>query len=174
MKRLHALLGLGAASLGWPGMLGLGLLVAIGGFYVSALAPQQKLIDDLRQESLQLRERAKRPNNDAPQAPAEKLAAFYGFFPPPKELPDLLEKPLSWLSALGRQSLVAYMVSLQLTYGGTAGMMGLMHAVTLPLLLSTVANMVVAMVVVSRAWEWWLAWEKQRLTAAAAQGASPA
>jgi len=111
---------------------------------------------------------------NAPSWFLTRLAICVGLTGALQLLPDLLEKPLSWLSALGRQSLVAYMVSLQLTYGGTAGMMGLMHAVTLPLLLSTVANMVVAMVVVSRAWEWWLAWEKQRLTAAAAQGASPA
>jgi Tfp pilus assembly protein PilO len=92
MKRLDVLLGLGAASLGWPGILGLGLLVAIGGFYVSTLAPQQMRIEEMRQESAQLRQRTKRSDSDAPHAPAEKLAAFYGFFPPPKDLPDLLEK----------------------------------------------------------------------------------
>ena len=91
MKRFEAMLGLGA-TLGWPGILGLGLLVSIGGFYVSALAPQQTRIEELHQESLQLRQKAKRSDSDAPQAPAEKLAAFYGFFPPPKDLPDLLEK----------------------------------------------------------------------------------
>jgi hypothetical protein len=64
------------------------------------------------------------------------------------------------------------MVSLQLTYGGSARMMGLQHAVPLPLLLSTMANMVVAMVVVSRVWEWWLAWERQRLASAAARGSA--
>jgi hypothetical protein len=88
-------------------------------------------------------------------------------------LPDLLEKPLAWLSVLGRQSLVAYMVSLQLTYGGSARLMGLQHAVPLPLLLSTMVNMVVAMVLVSRAWEWWLAREKQRLAAAVLPAAAP-
>jgi hypothetical protein len=82
-------------------------------------------------------------------------------------LPNLLEKPLAWLTLLGRQSLVAYMVSLQLTYGGTARAMGLEHAVALPLLLSTMVNMVVAMVLVSRAWEWWLAREKEQLARSA-------
>jgi hypothetical protein len=89
-------------------------------------------------------------------------------------LPDLLERPLAWLSALGRQSLVAYMVSLQLTYGGTARMMGLEHAVPLPLLLSTMVNMVVAMVLVSRAWEWWLAREREQLARASAAGSQGA
>jgi hypothetical protein len=85
-------------------------------------------------------------------------------------LPGLLERPLAWLSALGRQSLAAYMVSLWLTYGGAARLMGVEHAVPLPLLLSTMVNMVVAMVVVSRAWEWWLAWERERLARASAAG----
>ena len=103
MKRLDAFLGFGAARLGWPGILGLGLLVSIGGFYVSALAPQQTRLEDLRQESLQLRQRAKASDNAAPQAPAEKLAAFYDFFPPPRELPNLLEKIFG---AAKRQTLV--------------------------------------------------------------------
>jgi hypothetical protein len=62
------------------------------------------------------------------------------------------------------------MVSLQLTYGGSARMMGLAHAVELPLLLSTMVNMVVAMVVVSRIWEWWLVRERQQLALAGARG----
>ena len=92
MKRLHALLELGAARLGWPGILGLGMLVFIGGFYVSVLVPQQQHVDALRQESLQVRQRAKLSVNHAPQAPAEQLAAFYDFFPHNGDLPDLLEK----------------------------------------------------------------------------------
>jgi hypothetical protein len=102
-----------------------------------------------------------------------RLAICIGLTGALQLLPDLMEKPLAWLSTLGRQSLVAYMVSLQLTYGGSARMMGLAHAVALPLLLSTMVNMVVAMVVVGRAWEWWLGWERQRLTRAATRG-SPA
>jgi Tfp pilus assembly protein PilO len=92
MKRFDVLFGRGAASLGWPGILGLGLLVSIGGFYISALVPKQTQIEGLRQESVKMRQQAKQSDNDAPQAPAEKLAAFYGFFPPTKDLPDVLEK----------------------------------------------------------------------------------
>jgi hypothetical protein len=98
-----------------------------------------------------------------------RLAMCIGLTGALQLLPDLLEAPLAWLSALGRQSLVAYMVSLQLTYGGTARLMGVEHAVTLPLLLSTMVNMVVAMVLVSRAWEWWLRREREQLAAAAAR-----
>jgi len=111
---------------------------------------------------------------NAPSWFLTRLAIHVGLTGALQLLPDLLEKPLAWLSVLGRQSLAAYMVSLQLTYGGSARMMGLQHAVPLPLLLSTMANMVVAMVLVSRAWEWWLAWERQRLASAAARGSAPA
>jgi hypothetical protein len=103
-----------------------------------------------------------------------RLAICIGLTGALQLLPDLLEKPLAWLSALGRQSLVAYMVSLQLTYGGSAKLMGLDHAIPLPILVSTMVNMVVAMVLVSKAWEWWLAWERQRLAAAAARGSAVA
>lgn len=103
MKSLRDILAPGAANIGWPGILGLGLLIAIGGFYVSTLAPQELRIEDLRKETMHLRQRAKQSNNDVPRAPAEKLAAFYGFFPPTAELPDLLGKVFD---AAKRQSLV--------------------------------------------------------------------
>jgi len=102
MKSLHDMLGPRAVSLGWPGILGLALLIAIGGFYVSTLAPQQLRIDELRKEAVHLRQRANQSNNAAPQAPAEKLAAFYAFFPPSTDLPDLLGKIFD---AAKRQSL---------------------------------------------------------------------
>jgi len=108
---------------------------------------------------------------NAPSWFLTRLAIHVGLTGVLQLLPDLLERPLAWLSALGRQSLVAYMVSLQLTYGGSARAMGLAHAVPLPVLVSTMVNMVVAMVLVSRAWEWWLVRERERLTRAAA-GAS--
>jgi hypothetical protein len=108
---------------------------------------------------------------NAPSWFLTRLAICIGLTGALQLLPDLMEKPLAWLSALGRQSLVAYMVSLQLTYGGTARMMGLEHAVELPILLSTMVNMVVAMVVASRIWEWWLAREKAQLAAARAAAA---
>lgn len=103
MKQLHALLGPGAASIGWTGVLGLGLLVCVAAFYVSTLAPLQLRLEALRQENMQLRHQAKASAKDAPQAPAEKLAAFYGYFPPSKSLPDLLDKIFA---SAKRQSLV--------------------------------------------------------------------
>lgn len=92
MKSLRDMFGPGAASIGWPGMVGVGLLIATGGFYVSTLAPQQLRIEALRKETVQLRQQANQSTSAVPQAPAEKLAAFYAFFPPSTELPDLLGK----------------------------------------------------------------------------------
>jgi Tfp pilus assembly protein PilO len=103
MKQLNDVLGLVGARLGWPGILGLVLLVSAAGFYVFALAPQRLRIEDLQRESVQLRQRAKVSEKDVPQGPADKLAAFNGFFPPSKDLPDLLEKIFG---AAKRQSLV--------------------------------------------------------------------
>jgi len=88
-------------------------------------------------------------------------------------LPDLLELPLRWLTALGRQSLVGYVVSVELTYGVVAQVLGLSHAVPLPILASTMLNVVVATYLVCRIWEWWLAWEKERLAAAAVKPVAP-
>ncbi len=89
-------------------------------------------------------------------------------------LPDLLEKPLGWLTSLGRQSLVGYMVSVQLTYGGISRMLGLEHALTMPMLLASMAIMVLVTLVACRAWAWWLAWERERLAGAAAMGSEAA
>jgi Heparan-alpha-glucosaminide N-acetyltransferase, catalytic len=101
-----------------------------------------------------------------------RLAICVGLTGALQLLPDLLEKPLGWLSTLGRQSLVGYIVSVELTYGVTARLLGLGHAVALPLLVSTMLNMVVATFLVCRAWEWWLAWERERLARSAANGSA--
>ena len=94
MKRIHSAVASGVASLGWPGILGLGLLVFVCGFYFSTLPAEQSRLDDLRQQIAKAREQRAAPANDAgaPTSPADKLAAFYGFFPRPTDLPDLLGK----------------------------------------------------------------------------------
>ena len=93
MKRFHAHFSRGVASLGLQGILGLGLLVFIGGFYFSALYPEQLRLADMRQEIAKARsERSARADAAAPNSPADRLAAFYGVFPKPRDLPDLLEK----------------------------------------------------------------------------------
>lgn len=94
MNRINFAVAGGAASLGWPGILGLGLLALVCGFYFSTLRSEQSRLDDLRQQIAKAREQRAAPAGDAgaPTTPADKLAAFYGFFPRPGDLPDLLEK----------------------------------------------------------------------------------
>ncbi len=103
MKRIHHALVDGAASLGWPGMLGLGLFVLIGGFYLSTFRAEQSRLDDLRQQIAKAREQRAAPGAEAgaPASAADKLAAFYGFFPRPTDLPDLLHKVFAAAKAQG-------------------------------------------------------------------------
>ena len=77
--------------IGWPGVVGLGLLAFIGGFYFSTLRPEQMRLEELRQSVAKSGDRAARSDHDL-RSPNDKLAAFYGFFPPSDHLPDLLEK----------------------------------------------------------------------------------
>lgn len=93
MNRFHASFNRGAASLGLPGILGLGLLVFIGGFYFSTLYPEQLRLADLRRDIATARsERSARADADRAKTPMDRLAAFYGAFPQSSDLPDLLEK----------------------------------------------------------------------------------
>ncbi|MBI4293735.1 MAG: type 4a pilus biogenesis protein PilO [Betaproteobacteria bacterium] len=103
MKRIHSAVVEGAASLGWPGVLGLGLLVLACGFYFSTLRSEQSRLDDLRLQIEKAREQRAAPagENAAPATPSDKLAAFYGFFPKPTDLPDLLQKVFAAAKAQG-------------------------------------------------------------------------
>jgi len=108
---------------------------------------------------------------NAPSWFMTRLAIHLGLTGALQLLPDLLARPLGWLSVLGRQSLGTYMVSLLLTYGGFATAMGLMKALEMPTLLLSIVVMVAAMVGVGHAWERWLAWEREQLARAAARAA---
>jgi hypothetical protein len=71
---------------------GVGLLVLAGAFYFSTLRPEKTRLAGLQQEAAQTRQQAGRAEAEGPRTPAEKIAAFYAFFPPPERLPDALEK----------------------------------------------------------------------------------
>jgi Tfp pilus assembly protein PilO len=105
MKRIHSAMAGGAVSLGWPGILGLGLLVFVCGFYFSTLRAEQSRLDELQQQIAKAREQRAAPANDAkaPMTPSDKLAAFYGFFPKTGELPDLLGKVFAAAKGQGLQ-----------------------------------------------------------------------
>lgn len=114
MKRIHSAMANGVASLGLPGILGLGLLVFVCGWYFSTLRPEQLRLDDLRQQIAKAHEQHAMSGNDVgiPATPADKLAAFYGFFPRPATLPDLLEKIFAVAKGQGLQlDLAEYRVS---------------------------------------------------------------
>jgi hypothetical protein len=89
MKRIHSAVADGAASLGWPG----------------TLRADQSRLDDLRLEIVKAREQRAAPAADAgaPTTPSDRLAAFYGFFPRPADLPDLLEKVFAAAKGSGLQ-----------------------------------------------------------------------
>jgi len=94
MKQIQFALARGVAILGLPGILGLGLLVFVAAFSFSTLRSEQMRLDNLRQQAAKAREqRAAQADAPAgPITPADRLAAFYGFFPQPAALPDLLQK----------------------------------------------------------------------------------
>ena len=92
MKRLHARIVYGAQSLGWPGILGLGLLAFIAGFYFSTFRTEQMRLEDLHSEVSKLEEKRSRAASEEPKTPSDRLNAFYGLLPPSDHIADLLGK----------------------------------------------------------------------------------
>jgi Tfp pilus assembly protein PilO len=105
MKRIHTAVASGATNLGWPGILGLALLVFVGGFYFSTIRSEESRLDDLRQQIAKAHEQRVAPADGAgaPMTPSDRLAAFYGFFPRPNDLPDLMEKVFAVAKGQGLQ-----------------------------------------------------------------------
>jgi Tfp pilus assembly protein PilO len=103
MKRIN--FAVGAASLGWQGILGLGLLVLACGFYFSTFGAEQSRLDDLKQQIAKARAQRAAPADATagPTTPADKLAAFYAFFPQSANLPDLMQKVFAAAKAQGLQ-----------------------------------------------------------------------
>jgi hypothetical protein len=79
---------------GWPGVAGIGLLLACMAFYLSAIRPAQFRLDTARRSVIQLHNLGKRNANEInrEQPPAEQLAEFYRAFPNDKELLSWMEK----------------------------------------------------------------------------------
>jgi len=86
-------------------------------------------------------------------------------------VPDALDRPLRWLTVLGRQSLVAYVASVQLTYGALAN--PVKRALSFPETLAGVVGMTALTWAICLAWERLQAWRKARAQAAP-PGAAPA
>jgi len=105
MKPIHSAIQSGVALLGWPGIVGLGLIVFVGAFYFSTLRSDAARVEDLRRQVAQARavRAASADGSGASATSAEKLAAFYGFFPQTNDLPDLLGKVFAAADAQGLQ-----------------------------------------------------------------------
>jgi hypothetical protein len=83
-------------------------------------------------------------------------------------LPDLLDRPLAWLTLLGRQSLVGYIASVQLTYGAVAK--PLERRLSFPATLAAIVAMIGVTWAISLAWERLAAWRRARGRGAPAAG----
>ncbi|HSQ05259.1 MAG TPA: hypothetical protein VLN59_14545 [Burkholderiales bacterium] len=92
MKRIHESLAMGVASVDRLTVMGLGLLTLAGAFYFTTVRPEQMRLETRRQEAAQVSQQAAQTVAEAPKTPADKIAAFYGSFPPSNLLPDLLDK----------------------------------------------------------------------------------
>jgi len=85
--RLYRLL----RRLGAPGIVGLGVLVACAGFWVSALAPAQEELAAQRLAAERLRSRVPyRPVSTSGRA--DDMRRFHGLFPPAERLTDQLQQ----------------------------------------------------------------------------------
>ncbi len=80
--------------LGWPGIVGAGLMVFGVTLYVSALRPAEQQLDQVRHSAVS-RQRQLGPAGSQPgsaRSPAEQLEQFYRLFPVDTTLPDCVEK----------------------------------------------------------------------------------
>lgn len=81
--------------LGWPGVVGIGLLSVCPALYVSAILPAREELASVRHGVLALREQLKnagRGGESGRRTPEEQLAGFYRMFPDGGNLPAHLEK----------------------------------------------------------------------------------
>jgi Tfp pilus assembly protein PilO len=81
-------------QLGRAGVVGIALVAFAVAFYVSAVAPLATELAGLRTEADDLQQRLQMggPAAGMKGTPAEQLATFYAFFPPPQSSPDWLGK----------------------------------------------------------------------------------
>lgn len=89
--RLHRL----ASRLGWPGALGIGVLLATAALFVWVVLPAQLQVEALREHTAALRAGAAQGGGlrvAAQPSPAEQLAAFYAAFPEEPSSPHWIGK----------------------------------------------------------------------------------
>ena len=79
---------------GWPGMAGIGLMVACLVFFMAFIRPAEFRLDSARQSAIQLHKQGKHDANEASRElqPTEQLAEFYRAFPNDSDLLPGIEK----------------------------------------------------------------------------------
>lgn len=89
---------------GWPGVVGLGLLVFAVVIAVSALLPLRAEVAHLRDAAEALQRRVGGGDRAVARPPTvDQLATFYAFFPPPESSPDWLGRIYKIAQAKGVQ-----------------------------------------------------------------------
>ncbi len=81
--------------LGWPGMVGIGLLTACIAFYFSTIREAQERLASVRVGALALQDQvrlAAHGQNIEQRTPEEQVAQFFRMFPRDKDLPQCMEK----------------------------------------------------------------------------------
>ncbi len=81
--------------LGWPGMVGIGLLTACIAFYFSTIREAQERLASVRVGALALQDQvrlAAHGQNTEQRTPEEQVAQFFRMFPRDKDLPQCMEK----------------------------------------------------------------------------------
>lgn len=81
--------------LGWPGVVGIGLLTACCAFYFSTIQQEQAKLASTRHGVLALQDQLKlagHEENATQRTPEEQVARFFKLFPQDKELPQCMEK----------------------------------------------------------------------------------
>lgn len=79
--------------LGWSSLLGLGLLVCVGVFFLAAIWPASNHLQDLKHGVAEMREgMGKRDKRWMPEAPQAALNTFYRFIPAEAQAADELGK----------------------------------------------------------------------------------
>lgn len=96
---------------------------------------------------------------------AMRLAICIGLSGGLQLLPDAVDRGLGWLRLLGRQSLVGYVASVQLTYGVVAE--PFRKALSFRDTVTGILALIVLTWAISLAWEAWQGWRKARAKAAA-------
>src|SRR6185369_5842096 len=90
--------------LGWPGVAGIGLLLFSASFYLSSSLPAAQEAASLRDSIAgEMKNRADASDQARSKSPAVQLKSFYGYFPPAKQLPDLLARIYGFAEKQGLQ-----------------------------------------------------------------------